>query len=298
MPVFSRLLVEPLYRFMYGRPLDDAPPFLKPGLPGGPIEDDPQREDRPRGLVLVADGVGGLDLCGTALRYVLGAEGLPYAFHVLPWGHGFGRWLADLTNVSNRDAKAALLADAVQRFRARQPDDPVFLVAKSGGSGVVVKALEQLEENSVCRTVLLSPALSPRYELTAALRAISREMVVFWSPWDVIVLGAGTRVFGTADRVRTASAGMTGFRLPDAASSSPAAGNDAEQARQYAKLRQVRWAARMARTGYLGGHVGPDSPIFLRNYVVPLLRAGPDGLSRTHEARTQQDSVSSPRGPL
>ena len=228
--------------------------------------------------MLVADGVGGLDLCGTALRYVLGAEGLHYAFHVFPWGHGFGRWLADLTSVSNRDAKAALLADAVRRFRARQPDDPVFLVAKSGGSGVVVKALEQLEENSVCRAVLLSPALSPRYDLTAALRAVSKEMVVFWSPWDVIVLGAGTRVFGTADRVRTASAGMTGFHLPDAASSSPAAGSDDERTRQYAKLRQVRWAPRMARTGYLGGHVGPDSPIFLRNYVVPLLRAGPDGL--------------------
>ncbi len=283
MPVFSRLLVEPLYRFMYGRPLDDAPPFLKPGIPGGPIDDDPQGEDRPRGLVLVADGVGGLDLCGTALRYVLGAEGLHYAFHVFPWGHGFGRWFADLTNVSNRDAKAALLADAVRQFRARQPDDPVFLVAKSGGSGVVVKALEQLEENSVCRAVLLSPALSPRYDLTAALRAVSKEMVVFWSPWDVIVLGAGTRVFGTADRVRTASAGMTGFTLPDASSSLPAAdsdgaGNDVERERQYAKLRQMRWAPRMARTGYLGGHMGPDSPIFLRNYVVPLLRTGPDDL--------------------
>src|SRR3954454_11035691 len=214
MPVFSRLLVEPLYRFMYGRPLDDAPPFLQPGLPGGPIDDDPQRKDRPRGLVLVVDGVGGLDLCGTALRYVLGAERLHYAFHLFPWGHGFGRWLADLTNVTNRDAKAALLADAVRQFRARQPDDPVFLVAKSGGSGVVVKALEQLEENSVCRAILLSPALSPRYDLTAALRAVSEELVVFWSPWDVIVLGAGTRVFGTTDRVRTASAGMTGFTLP------------------------------------------------------------------------------------
>ena len=124
----------------------------------------------------------------------------------------------------------------------------------------------------MCRAVLLSPALSPRYDLTGALRAVSTEMVVFWSPWDVIVLGAGTRVFGTADRVRTASAGMTGFRVPESA------GNDVERVRQYAKLRQVRWAPRMARTGYLGSHVGPDSPIFLRNYVVPLLRAGPDGL--------------------
>ncbi len=46
---------------------------------------------------------------------------------------------------------------------------------------------------------------------------------------------------------------------------------------QYAKLRQVRWVPRMAATGYLGGHVGPDSPVFLKNYVVPLLRTGPAG---------------------
>jgi hypothetical protein len=29
----------------------------------------------------------------------------------------------------------------------------------------------------------------------------------------------------------------------------------------------------MAATGYVGGHFGPDSPAFLRKYVVPLLRA-------------------------
>jgi hypothetical protein len=164
----------------------------------------------------------------------------------------------------------------VRRFRARQPGDPVFLVAKSGGSGVIIKALEQLEEGAVRRVILLSPALSPGYDLTAGLRAVGREMVVFWSPLDVIVLGAGTRVFGTADRVRSASAGMTGFRLPLTASPAPVA--NGEQARQYAKLRQVRWSLRMAATGYLGGHVGPDSPIFLRSYVVPLLRTGPDDL--------------------
>ncbi len=33
----------------------------------------------------------------------------------------------------------------------------------------------------------------------------------------------------------------------------------------------------MMTTGYLGGHVGPDSPAFLRKYVVPLLSKGPDG---------------------
>ena len=66
--------------------------------------------------------------------------------------------------------------------RAGRADVPVFLVAKSGGSGVIVKALEQLEEGSVERAILLAPALSPDYDLSAALRALVRDMVVFWSP--------------------------------------------------------------------------------------------------------------------
>jgi hypothetical protein len=218
-------------------------------------------------LVLVADGVGGLDLCGTGLRYVIGAERLPYAVELFPWGHGFGRWYADLTDVVNRDQQARLVAETVQRYRADQPADPVFLVAKSGGAGVVVKALELLEDDSVERAVLLAPALSPGYDLTRALRAVRRELVVFWSPLDMVILGAGTWLFGTIDRVKTVGAGMVGFLVPVGDDPDP------ERVRQYAKLRQVRWHPGMVATFYFGGHVGPDCPLFLRKYVVPLLRA-------------------------
>jgi hypothetical protein len=257
---FTTLLVEPLYRLFYGR---------LPALGGSAETDGPGREaDRSRGLVLVADGVGGLDLCGTGLRYAAVADRLPSAIEVIPWGHGVGRWFADLSDVANRDRQATRVAEAVRRFQAEQPEDPVFLVGKSGGSGVVVKALEQLDGDSVERVVLLAPALSPGYDLTRALRAVRREMVVFWSPLDVVILGAGTRVFGTIDRVRSVGAGLVGFVAPGP--DDP----DEQRIRQYAKLRQVRWRPGMASAGYFGGHVGPDNPMFLRKYVVPLLRAG------------------------
>ena len=55
----------------------------------------------------------------------------------------------------------------------------------------MVKALEDLPIGSVEAVVLLAPAISPDYDLSKALKAVSREMVVFWSPLDVIVLGAG-----------------------------------------------------------------------------------------------------------
>ena len=91
---------------------------------------------------------------------------------------------------------------------------PVSLVGKSGGAWIVVRALEGLPAGSVESVVLLAAAVSPGHDLSRALRAVAREMVVFWSPLDLIVLGAGTWLFGTADRVRTRGAGLVGFRRP------------------------------------------------------------------------------------
>ena len=234
-----------LFRTLYG-----DPPATPPGGVGA-------------GLVVVADGVGGLDLCGTALRHVIAGGGVPLEVRVFRWGHGFGRWHQDLTNVANHTTKAAAIVAEVEAFRAGRPGAPAFLVGKSGGTGIVVRALEGLPEGSVESAVLLAPALTPGYDLSRALRAVRRELVVFWSPLDMIVLGLGTRVFGTVDRVRSVSAGLVGFRVP--AMADPV---------QYAKLRQVKWGPAMARTGYLGGHVGPDVPAFLRAHVLPLLTGG------------------------
>lgn len=234
---------------------------------GKPPESSEDREGA--GLVLVADGVGGLNLLGLALQSVLPPSGSPHVVRVVNWGHGFGRWHSDLTNVQNHETQALAVAAEVEAFRLRKPGSPVFLVGKSGGTGVIVRALEQLPLDAVETAILIAPALSPTYNLSRALIAVRRELVVFWSPLDVFVLGLGTCFFGTIDRVKSVSAGLVGFKPP--------ADLDEGGRAQYAKLRQVRWRMRMAPTWYLGGHVGPDSPKFLRKYVVPLLacNAGP-----------------------
>jgi pimeloyl-ACP methyl ester carboxylesterase len=262
----TSLFVEPVYRLVYGRPARRS------------IDGSGERRDR--GLVLTVGGVGGANLSGTGLRYVVAAERLPWAVDHFLWSHGVGRWYADLTDVTNRDLQAASLAEAIRRFRATHPGEPVFVVGKSGGAGIAVKALERLDPDNVERAILLAPAVSPRYDLAPALRAVRRELVVFWSPLDMIVLGAGTRMFGTIDRVRTVGAGLVGFSVPG-----PGEPDD-QRKRQYAKLCQVRWRPRMARFGHLGGHFGSDHPRFLRECVVPLLSAddrGPD--SRGGEER-------------
>jgi pimeloyl-ACP methyl ester carboxylesterase len=231
----------------------------------GPLPD-PPADGSAAGLVLVADGVGGLDLAGTGLQHMAARAGLGYAVKVVPWGHGFGRWHRDLTNVQNHTKQAAAMAEEVRAFREGHPGRPVFLVGKSGGTGLIVRTLELLPEGAVEAAVLMAPAISPRYDLRRALSAVRRELVVFWSPLDVFILGVGTALFGTIDRVRGVSAGMVGFRVPS--------GLDEEGKRLYARLRQVRWSPGMLRTFNFGGHVGPDNPAFLRKYVVPLLHPG------------------------
>jgi len=237
-------LLSALFRIWYGEPLE---------VPEG----------AETGLVLVADGCGGIELCELAMRQVMSERGGQHRVRPVRWGHGFGRWFADLSDVANHRAQSRAIVEEVLDWLGRNPSKPVFLVGKSGGTWIVVKALEDLPAGSVEAAVLLAPAISPDYDLSKALRAVGREMVAFWSPLDVIVLGAGTWLFKTTDRVRSFSAGMTGFRPPRSL--------DDEGRSHYLKLKQVRWRARMARTGYLGGHVGPDSPAFLRKYVVPLL---------------------------
>ena len=67
--------------------------------------------------MIVADGVGGIGLCGLALRRVLRTEKWPYQVEIFPWGHGFLRWHADLTNAPNRDTQARLMAERVRNSR-------------------------------------------------------------------------------------------------------------------------------------------------------------------------------------
>lgn len=241
--LYSKLLAA-LFRIWYGKPVE---------VPDGDET----------GLVLVADGCGGIELCEIALKQVMGEKGGRHRVRAVRWGHGFGRWHADLSDVTNHHAQSRAIVAEVLAWRERSPEKTAYLVGKSGGCWIVVKALEDLPEGAVEAVVLLAPAISPRYDLAPALKAVRREMVVFWSPLDVIVLGAGLWLFKTMDRVRSAGAGMVGFRPP-------VLDDDAKRS-LYAKLRQVRWQPGMARTGYLGGHIGPDSPAFLRKYVVPLL---------------------------
>lgn len=226
----------------------------------GPL---PETAARP-GVVFVVGGVGGIDPLGWSARWALPWAGVPHEIREFIWTHGRGRILQDLQDHAHLLLMADQLAGAVRRVRDAEPDRPIYFLAKSGGTGLVLAAAERLPPESVERIVLLSAAVSPTYDLRPALRATRGEIVAFISPNDRLILGWGTSRFGTADRVYGPSAGLTGFFPPREL--------DEEGHRLYTRLVQIPWQPQMMRHGFGGAHLGDSLPAFLRHFVAPWLQ--------------------------
>jgi len=158
-------------------------------------------------------------------------------------------------------AEAARVADLITaKFRA-DPNQRIILTAHSGGTGIVIWALEKLPADvKVDTVVLLSSALSPEYDLSAALSHVSGVCYSFYSENDVLVLATGTKLFGTIDGKYCESAGEFGFVFPN--------GGDAKQ---YEKLVQKPYDRAYLRYGNIGDHMGPMRRSFSAHILAPLL---------------------------
>jgi pimeloyl-ACP methyl ester carboxylesterase len=220
--------------------------------------------DSPEAIVIAVGGVGGLDILGWSTQRAVGKAGLKYHVREFVWTHGWGQIFSDLQDRPHMEEKARDLARLIRRLQAEYPGRPVYLVAKSGGTGLAVRAAELLPEGSLERIVLLSAAMSPDYDLRAALRSCRREIVSYHSSFDQFILNWGTRQFGTIDRVYGPSAGLHGFRTP--------AELDEEGRTLYRRLIQVPWQPRMLMSLHNGGHAGNSFPAFLQAEVIPWLR--------------------------
>jgi pimeloyl-ACP methyl ester carboxylesterase len=169
--------------------------------------------------------------------------------------------LGALLNRERNDQEARRVADALtQRYR-ENPKRRIILTAHSGGTGIAVWALEKLPDDvRVDTVILLAAALSPEYDLTPALRHVRGKMFALTSETDSIVLGVGTKTFGTIDGVKCEAAGKVGFVMPEEAD--PA---------EYEKLDQMPYQAEWLRLGNLGDHVGPLGRLFTRTVLTPIV---------------------------
>jgi hypothetical protein len=159
-------------------------------------------------------------------------------------------------------AEAQRIAEFITRKHRAAPERPLYLSCESGGAGVLVWALERLPEDvNVEAAVLVSPALSTTYDLSPALRHVRKQMLVFPSKSDGLVLGFGTLVFGTMDRKHETSAGLDGFTMPPGA-----------DAAQYAKLEQHTYRGKYFWDyGNGGGHAWALYPHFASAWLAPRL---------------------------
>jgi pimeloyl-ACP methyl ester carboxylesterase len=192
--------------------------------------------------------------------------------------------LAALLARKRNRKEAQAVADMIQARVREHPGGRIVLTAHSGGAGIAIWALEKLPDDVKVDTVLLmAPALSPRYDLSKALRHVRGNAYAFTSTFDAIVLGAGTSTFGTIDGVKCDAAGRCGFTVPDGADE-----------KAYEKLVQIPYDAKWMQEGNIGDHIGPMGFRFARNVLAPLV-VGEEAAKSAPAAKGQAHSSAARR---
>jgi pimeloyl-ACP methyl ester carboxylesterase len=159
------------------------------------------------------------------------------------------------------DREADKLAKKLKQMREEEPEAKIRLIAHSGGAGIATWALERLPDDvQIDQLVFVAPALSQRYDLSKALRRVNGKAYAFTSENDVIVLGAGTRMFGTIDGVKEDASGLRGFTMPDGA-----------DPKQYAKLVELPYRSEWMRHDNIGDHIGAMGRTFAAKVIAPML---------------------------
>ena len=212
-------------------------------------------------------GIEGQSLLNHSIARGLADGGVDGAIEIFDWTTGIIlRFLYHLRGWRRNVRQAERLVQRIVEYQTAHPDRPVHLIGHSGGGALSVLTLERLPpETSVTGAVLLNAALSPHYDLSAALAHADHGIWNFRSIFDVFFVGIGTVVAGTVDGRHTLSAGMVGFRVP--------AGLDDARRELYEKrLRDVPFRAAMVADFHFGGHMGPSNRVFVARHVAPLVR--------------------------
>jgi pimeloyl-ACP methyl ester carboxylesterase len=223
----------------------------------------PPARAQTRTYVLHLNGIGGERSPDRMLIQGLEQGGLDANCRIYDWTGDEAGMLA-LSDVKLHESESAKVAQMLQDYRSQHPTDRIILTSHSAGAGIAAWALARLPANVTIDTwVMLAPALSPEFDLSKALSHVTGKAYAFSSMNDVIVLGAGTKLMGTVDRVNTNAAGLVGFVRPKSAD--PA---------EYQKLVSVPYDTSWMRFGNMGEHIGPLMRPFARNVIAPLLIDG------------------------
>ncbi len=220
------------------------------------------------GYAIVLPGIDGNSLLNFRVKEGLRAGGFRGQIEVIDWTTGNAAlFLYHLATTDRKQRQAMIVRNKIIHYMNCYPGRPVHVIGHSAGTAVAALAIESLPNgywlNSV---VFLSSALSPKYDLTNVLRHCRYGVWNFRSKFDAVLLGAGTLLFGTADRKHTFSAGAIGFKCPRHATS--------WQKQLYRnRLHDRPYKLTMATRGHFGSHWATVQKKFVTDNVAPVLRS-------------------------
>lgn len=209
-----------------------------------------------RGYVVLLPGIEGNGWQFDGLIRGLRDAGVDRAIEVVPWGSRAGQSMENLTNLPKNLERAQRIAAKIEAYQEKHPDRPITLVGYSGGGGLACLAVDALSDDvAMDRLVLCAAAISPRYDLSRALSICRGGVVNFYSSLDWLMVGIGTKSFGTIDRQKVESAGFAGFQ-----------DEDGELVRLDG-LMQIRYDPDWIWLGHTGGHAGSLSRAWAREVL-------------------------------
>jgi hypothetical protein len=208
-------------------------------------------------------GIGGEMPIDHAMTRGVKDGGYPGQIEIYDWTeHDPG--LSALLSRQRNEREAKKISQMIEKRLKENPKLQITLTSHSAGTGLAVWALEKLPEGMQVQTlVMLASALSPKYDLTAALNHVRGKAYLYYSSGDTLVLGAGTKLFGTVDGVNTEAAGLVGFSRPKGADE-----------KQYEKLVQVPYDKGWLAYHDSGDHIGCMSRSFARHVLAPIVLEG------------------------
>jgi pimeloyl-ACP methyl ester carboxylesterase len=224
----------------------------------------PSTAKAPELILFHFPGVGGHRWIDDSFTRGLLEGGVNAEVRIVDWTEPRGQGLVALGNYQANRAAATEIAGRIAELAHNSNGTRFILTGHSGGCAIVAWVLEDLPAGvKVEDAIMMAPALSPGYDLSRSLARLEGKLLVFYSPLDRIVLGAGTRALGTMDRVQSESAGLHGFVRPE----------DADVALYERRLEQVAYDAQWVRLGNIGDHIGCMMRPFVREIVAPRLLA-------------------------
>jgi len=235
-----------------------------------------------RGLVVVLTGIEGRSPFNEEICRGLDEGGVAWAIEIHDWTIPMAGAMNLWDEGRNRDS-AARIAQRIVNYQKAFPGRPVVMVGQSGGAGMAVWTLEAMpKDHPVDGAVLLAAALSAGYDLRPALSRSRRGIVNFYSPYDWMMLGLGSTMYGNLDGGHGSAAGRVGFDSPVGPSA-------------YSQLFQVCWDSHLGRhTGYLGGHFDSGNRQFIARVVAPLVLDGQWNAARLAPARLAPAIIQAP----